>query len=195
MTPSIRTLIFAIILIFIIPSARVSASPPKVEVEAHLTLLTEELHEGDQFKVRVEIENTSNHPVLIGRELNLVSNMPFRMEIRLEDSAGRQHFVTSSGVVDFLDLPDLQLENGLMKWKVPLYPHTFIGTYFTFNLSDIPPGKYRLHGRYIVTRPPHEESELERALIASKFSIFQGVIETNSIQVEVLSNKQKANEH
>jgi hypothetical protein len=175
--------------LLISPSGWGQASSTKSELAAHLNLLTEELHEGDDFKVRAEIQNTSDHPVLVGRDLNLVSSMPFRMEILLEDSAGRQHFVSGAAIVDFLELPDLQLKNGILRWRVPLYPRTFLGTYFTLNLSGIPPGKYRLHGRYVVGWPQHKETELERALIASKFSIFQGAVESNSIQVDVLPKK------
>jgi hypothetical protein len=175
--------------LFISPSVWPQASPPKSELEAHLTLLTEELHEGEHFKVRAEILNVSDHPVLVGRELNLVSNMPFHMEIQLEDPAGRQHFVSGGAVVDFLELPDLQLEDGLLVWKVPLYPRTFLGTSFTLNLNGIPPGKYRLHGRYVVARAEHRRTELERNLLSSKISIFQGTVETNSILVEVLPKK------
>jgi hypothetical protein len=162
------------------------ATPPSADLEAHLTLISKSLREGEHCKVRVEIQNIGNHVVLVGRDLNLVSNMPFRMEIRLEDSAGRQFIPYGGAAVDFLQLPDLQLENGLLKWRVPLYPHTFLGTYFKLNLNGIPPGKYTLHGKYILGRPPHEETDLERALVASHVSVFQGAVETNSIQVEVL---------
>ena len=164
-------------------------SPLGPVLEARLTLMTEELHEGDNFRVRAEIQNISDHAVLVAKDLNLVSNMPFRMEIRLEDSSGRQLIPSGGGAVDFLDQPDLQLANGILRWKVPLYPRMFVGTYFMLSLKGIPPGKYRLHGRYVVVRLPHKESDLERALIASKVSIFQGAVETNSVQVEVLPKR------
>ena|SRR3989442_10155608 len=175
--------------LFISPSACGQAGPSKADLEAHLTLLTRNLHQGGHFRVKVEIQNISNHVLLIGRGLNLVANMPFRMEIQLEDSDGHQTYPYHGVYVDFFVQADLQLENGLLKWWVPLYPRTFIGTYFTLNLSGIPPGKYRLHGRYLQGRPPHEETALERELLASKVSIFQGAVETNSIQVEVLPKK------
>jgi hypothetical protein len=180
--------------LFIFPLAWAQASPPKAELDAHLTLLTEELHEGDQFIVRAEIQNISDHPVLVWRDLNWISSLPSRMEILLEDAAGRQHLVSHAAILDYFELPDLQLENGVLRWRVPLYPRTFLGTHFTLSLGDIPPGKYRLHGRYVVGRPQHKETELERALIASKFSIFQGAVETNSIQVEVLPEKHSRRE-
>ena len=170
-------------------SAWGQANPSQAELAARLTLMTPDLHEGDQFKVRAEIQNVSNHPVLIGRELNLVSDMPFRMEIWLEDLAGRHYIVSGGASVDFLVLPDLQVANGILLWKAPLYPKMFLGTDFTLDLRDVAPGKYKIRGRYIVLRPPHEETEMERKLVAAKFTIFQGMVEANSIDVEVLPKR------
>lgn len=178
--------------LFLIPQSALDRPKPNTnDLEARLTLISAILREGEHFVVRAEIQNVSNHVVLVGRDLNLVLNMPFRMEIRLEDSAGHQFIPYGAAAVDFLEVPDLQRENGLLRWRVPLNPKTFIGTYFTLNLKDIPPGKYKLHGRYILGRPPHEETDLERALVASGVSIFQGAVETNSVDVEVLPK----NEH
>jgi hypothetical protein len=173
-----------------LPSAWGQASPSKAELEAHLTLQTEELRQGDHLKVRAEIQNISDHPVLVWRDLTWISSLPYRMEIWLEDSAGRQHLVSREAVLDYIELPDLQLENGILRWRVPLYPRTFLGTYLTLSLGDLPPGEYTLHGRYVVGRPAHKETALERKLLAAKISIFQGAVETNSIQVEILPRKQ-----
>jgi hypothetical protein len=177
--------------ILVAPPAQGQATQSKAELEAHLTLLSEELHEGEDFKVRAEIQNISDHPVLVWRDLSSVSSLPFQMEIQLEDVAGQQHSVSTVKTADYLVLADLQAENGILKWRIPLYPHTFIGTYFILNLGSLPPGQYRLHGRYIVGRPPHEVSSFERKLLASKISIFQGTVETNSIQLKVLRKEAK----
>ena len=173
--------------LFLIPQSALERPKPDTnDLQARLTLISTSLREGEHFVVRAEIQNVSNHVVLVGRDLNLVMNMPFRMEIRLEDPAGHQFIPYGAAAVDFLEVPDLQRENGLLKWRVPLYPGTFIGTYFTLDLKDIPPGRYKLHGKYVLGRPSHEETNLERALVASGISIFQGAVETNSIEVEVL---------
>ena len=172
--------------ILLSPSALEQASRSEAELEAHITLLTEQLHEGDHFKIRAEIENISDHPILVWKDLSSTSSLPARLEIYLEDSAGRQILISFIGGADILELPDLQIENGILRWRVPLYPRMFIGTNLNLNLRGISPGKYKLHGRYVVGRPRHKVSDLERALLASKFSIFEGIVETNSIQVEVL---------
>lgn len=176
-----------VVILFLMPqSAREQDTLRAKELEATLTLVSTSLHEGEHFVVRVEIQNIGKHVVLVSRDLNLVSNMPYRVEIRLEDTTGHRFIPYGGAAVDFLELPDLQRENGLLKWRIPLYPATFIGSYFTLDLKDVPPGKYKLHGRYILGRPPHGETDLERALVTSGVSIFQGAVETNSIDVEVL---------
>jgi hypothetical protein len=174
------------IIIFFSPSGLGQAIPSKVELEARITLLTEQLHEGDHFKITAEVENISDHPVLVWKDLSSTSSLPGYFAVFLEDSAGHQILLSFMGEALILELPDLQIENGILRWRVPLYPRMFIGTHLNLNLSGISPGKYRLHGRYVVGRPRHKVSDLERALLASKFSIFEGVVETNSIQVEIL---------
>jgi len=104
------SLVLASVLI-IAPSALEQASPSKPELEAHLTLLTNELYEGSQFKVRAEIQNISDHPVLVWKDLNWVSSLPSRMEIQLEDSAGRQHLVSLVAIADYLSYP-------IYSWKM-----------------------------------------------------------------------------
>lgn len=177
------------------PLALGQAIPPKSELEAHITLLTEQLHEGDRIKVRAEVENISDHPVLVWKDLSSTSSLPARLELFLEDSAGHHFLISFVAGADILELPDLQIENGILRWRVPLYPRMFMGTRLNLDLSGNSPGRYRLHGRYVVGRPRHKVSDLERALTASKFSIFEGVVETNSIQVEILPEEAKSSEN
>jgi hypothetical protein len=162
-------------------------------VVARLTLLTRTMHEDDRYEVRIEIENVSDHTVLVGRDLNVANNWPFRVEIQLEDSSGNQY---GTGGADFLDNPpiaDLSLKDNILKWWMPLEPHTFMGIYVHPKLAGVPPGKYRLHGTYVSFRPPsHPLTSAEQALIASKLQVFEGTVETNSIYIEVLPKAQRS---
>ena len=85
--------------------ARISAqTPPKPVVEARLILLTKVLHAEDRYRLKIEIENVSDHVILVGRGLNLVNNFPFRVEIQLEDSSGNQY---GTGGAAFIDQPPI----------------------------------------------------------------------------------------
>jgi hypothetical protein len=162
-------------------------TPPKPIIEARLTLLTRTFHEGDRYKVKIEVENVSDHVLLVGRDLNLISNWPFRMEIQLEDSSGNNYGKGGAAFIDPPPIADLSLKDGILRWWMPLEPHTFMGIYFRPKLAGVPPGKYRLHGTYISFRPPsHPVTSTEQALTASKLSVFEGTVETNSIYIEVL---------
>jgi hypothetical protein len=106
-------LLFATLFVAASAMSQAVTGPPKLE--AYLTVLPGPLHSGDTFKVRAEIKNISDHPILVGRDLNLVSNMPYRMDIRLQDSTGQQLVISGGAAVDFLDLSDLQVENAILK--------------------------------------------------------------------------------
>lgn len=166
---------------------------PSPELEAHLKVLTVSTpQEGGQLKVRVEIQNICNHPVLVWRDMKWISSAPFRMEVFLEDSSGKQYLLSRAAVADVFDIPDLQIRNGMFEWRIPLYPKTLLGSDLDLELRNIPVGKYLLRGRYLVGRPAHKETDLERKLTASNFSIFQGTLETNTVPVEVLPRNPEA---
>jgi len=170
-----------------LPAGAVPQTTEKPIVEARLTLVTKILHEEDRYRVRIEIENVSDHTILVGRNLNVANNWPFRVEIQLEDSSGNQY---GTGGADFIDNPpiaDLSMKGGILRWWMPLEPHTFMGIYVNPKLAGVPPGKYRLHGTYVSFRPPsHPVTSTEQALIGSKLSVFEGTVETNSIYIQVL---------
>jgi hypothetical protein len=133
--------------------------------------------------VRAEIENVSDHPVIVWKNLKLISSVPFRMGLWLEDSAGNKYLVSPPAIADFF------AEDDILKSQVPLSPRTFIGSYFDLELKGVPPGKYRLSGSYTVNRQPHRKTDPESASLPSNVSIFEGTVETNSIDVEILPKK------
>jgi hypothetical protein len=182
---------FVILFTLSLASPRVQSqpSPPVPELEGRLTLLTGDLHEGDHFKVRAEIENVSDHTVIVWKNLRLIHSVPFTMGLWLEDSAGNKYLVSPPATADFFEETDLQLENGILKWQAPLSPRTFIGSYFDLELKGVPPGKYRLFGNYTVNRQPHKKTDLESTLLASNVSIFEGIVAMNSIDIEVLPRR------
>jgi hypothetical protein len=150
-------------------------------LEARLTLPSRAIRNGQLLNFRIEIENVSDGAVLVGRNPNLIYNWPFRVELQLQNSAGQEFAVGHAGLLDAPPLADLSTENGILKWWIPLEPHTFMGIYSTLRLSGVPPGKYKLYGTY--TSFPLRPLE---ASSVSGLSIFQGVVKTQPIWVEVL---------
>jgi hypothetical protein len=70
---------------------------------------------------------------------------------------------------------------------MPLVPHTFMGKYFILHLGDNPPGKYQLSFKYVSINPHSpSESTPEQRVIASKFAVFEGAVQTNSISIEIV---------
>jgi hypothetical protein len=177
---------FASIVLAHIQPATQSQAKQATSIEARLTLLTATLREGDQYKVRVEIENVSDRLILVGRDLNGINNWPFRIEIQLEDTAGHQYGTGEAAYIDGPPIATFSTEDGILKWWMPLPPHTFMGIYTTASLSGVPPGKYRLHGRYVSFLSAAQREAPEGASIRIKYPVFEGQVETNSIWIEVL---------
>jgi|HubBroStandDraft_6_1064221.scaffolds.fasta_scaffold31983_3 hypothetical protein len=167
-----------------LPAAQTS---PQQLIGARLSTQTSTIREGDPLRARIEIENVSDHIILVGRDPELISNWPFRMEINLEDSSGKPIDRYGGSYLDPPPMADLISQDGVLKWWMPLAPHTFMGKYFILLLGDNPPGKYRLSFTYVSIRPhsPNEAAP-EQRLIAAKFSIFEGTVQTNSIWIEIL---------
>jgi len=165
-------------------------TPPKPAIEARLTILTETLHEEDTYSVRLEIENVSDHTLLVGRYFTGIGNFPYRIELQLEDSSGHQYGEGSASFVDNPPIPDLSVKDSVSNWWIPLEPHTFMGIYRRPKLAGVPAGKYRLHAKYLSLDHFPPSLAMKLGLANSKIPIFQGALETNSIQVEVLTKKQ-----
>jgi hypothetical protein len=175
-----------LIVVFCTHVQALAQSSPKPSIEARLTLLTNPLHEGDQYEVKIEIENASDHDLLVGRQLTGINNWPFRIEIQLEDAGGHQYGPGGAAYLDGPPIADFSIKDGVLKWWMPLASHTFMGIHMTPRLSGIPPGKYKLHGRYVSFLPPSREKTSEENAATTKFSYFVGAVETNSIWIEVL---------
>jgi hypothetical protein len=163
-------------------------APTKPMVEARLALSTNTLHENDNYKIRVELENVTDHVILVGRDLTGIGNWPFRIDIRFEDSSGNPYGLGGAGYLDFPSAPDFSIEKGILRWWMPLAPHTFIGTYVNAKLVGLPPGKYRLRGTYLADVPAfsREGAAALHDIRAPKIPYFVGKLETNSVDVEVL---------
>jgi hypothetical protein len=159
-------------------------APGRTPIEARLILLTETLHEGDEYKVDFEVENVSDRIVLVGRDLNGISNWPFHYQIRLEDASGHQYGPGGAGFVDAPPVADFSSQDGILQWWTPLAPHTFMGVHASGVLRGVPPGKYRLHGTYISVAAPTGKTTEDTT--RSRIPFFEGKAETNSTWVEVL---------
>jgi hypothetical protein len=165
-------------------NAQVSSTPG---LQARLTLETEKLYEEGSYKVRIEIENVSDHVILVGRELSPISNWPFRIDIQLEDSSGKKYGPGGGGFVEFPQTVDFSSKGGLFTWWLPLSSHTFLGTHFTPRLAGVPAGKYKLHGIYIASPiPASAVRPSEPGPIP-----FEGELRTNSVWIEVLPRQRR----
>jgi hypothetical protein len=162
--------------------------PTQQRLQARLSAETSTIREGDSLRVRIEIENVSESVILVGRDPQMISNWPFRIEIQLEDSSGKQINKYGGGYVDPPPGADLAMKDGVLRWWMPLAPHTFMGRYVTIPFTDFQPGRYRLSFDYVSIRP-HSPSEAtpEQQSIASKFSVFEGTVRTNSVWIDVVS--------
>ena len=169
-------------------SGRASAqTSPQQPLQAHLSADANTALQGESLRFRIEIENVSDSVILVGRDPQMISNWPFRMEIQLEDSSGKQINKFGGGYVDPPPGADLAIKDGVLRWWMPLAPHTFMGRYVTIPFTDFQPGRYRLSFKYVSIRPhsPSEETPEQRT-IASKFSVFEGTVSTNFAPLEVV---------
>jgi hypothetical protein len=162
-------------------------SPSQPVIEARISTESSTIREGEALRVRFEIENVSNQILLVGRDPEVIANWPFRLEVQLDDSSGRKVRSYTGGYVDPVQMADLALKDGILQWWMPLTPHTFMGTYVSLPLTEIRPGAYRLSVKYVSIRPrsPSEATPEQRA-IASKFSFFDGTVQTNYVSLEVV---------
>src|SRR5579862_544796 len=97
-------------------------------IVAKLYLENSEISLGTSFKVKIELENTGDHTILIGRELSQISNYPFRIKLSLQNEKGDEFFESGGGFIDSPPLADFCADNGLLKWWAPLGPHAYWGT-------------------------------------------------------------------
>jgi hypothetical protein len=160
---------------------------PQQPLQAHLSADTNTARQGESIRFRVEIENVSDHIILVGRDPKMISNWPFRMDIQLEDASGKQIDKFGGGYLDPPPMADLAIKDGVLEWWMPLAPHIFMGRYVTIPFTDFQPGRYRLSFKYVSIRPhsPSEETPEQRA-IAAKFSVFDGTVSTNFVPIEVV---------
>jgi hypothetical protein len=187
---SSRTLLIALIALTgtaFFPTHDVRQSPSEPAVKARLSAEKSTIEEGGSIDIRFEIENVSDHILLVGRDPQLVTNWPFSISLLLDDPSGKEAHRFSTGYLDPQQMADFATKKGVLEWWMPLTPHTFMGKYFPIPLVGVPPGRYQLKVKYRSVRP-HTPSELtpEQRSITSQFSIFDGSVETNPIWFEIV---------
>jgi len=180
--------VVALACIFVFPQISASQAAKQEIIHARLLLDKPKIYEGQSFTVKIEIENISDHVVLVGRRITQISNWPFRIEIRLEDASGKQLSPSEAGFVDSPSSADLAIGDGILKWWMPLEPHFFMGRYVTTKFGSVPPGKYRLYARYVSiwSRTP-KGSTAGTEIPQTTIPVFDGSAETNSISLEITS--------
>jgi hypothetical protein len=163
----------------------------KDKIEIRLAVVSTPVHENEEFTVKVEVENLTNRPILVGRQLNLVANFPIRLEVELEDPAERKSYPYHAMYVDPPVVPDFEMENGFLRWWMPLAPHNFLGA--SFKLSAIGrAGEYKLRALYVSHPPSGAEPPKERESDSSRMAVFDGTAVSHSVSLTVLPQAPKA---
>jgi len=155
-------------------------------LKAHIDVDIRAVPEGGAVDLKLEILNSGRSTLLVGRDPSLIENWPFRVEVNVKDSGGRDIRTYKGGFVDPAQLADLATEDGVLKWWVPLEPNSFMGKYIKVFLTGLKPGRYQIQLKYFSARANSPaESRPPQSAIASKYSIFDGTLESNSIWIEI----------
>jgi len=187
---TIAAITIASILPVVLGSQEPRQSVQNERIEVKLSTDRSEYKPGEIIRVRVELKNVGDHPILVGRELSPIANWPFSIWLRLVDADGKYAQPVHGAYIDPPPSPDLSLRDGVLRWWTTLDPHCFYGKEIDFLLESMKPGHYELRGDYYsVGLVDRAGAVPEGAPKAKKTPAFAGKVEIRPLTIEVLQTE------
>jgi hypothetical protein len=134
--------------------------------------------------VRVELKNSGERPILIGREMSSIGNWPFSIWLRLVDSSGKYAQPARAAFVDPPPTADLSTKEGVLRWWTTLDSGYFYGKDLEFPLESPRPGHYQLQGDYYSAGLTEQAGTTWNAK-AKEMQAFGGKVHALPAQIEV----------
>jgi hypothetical protein len=143
---------------------------------------------------RVEFRNEGNTSIRVGRLVATSVNAPFRLSLKVEDSAGH---VIVDPVIDLAELPcvdlrELDVDHPAI-WTVIAPGSTYSTTLslITRAMENLRPGRYKVHGLYRsygVLEGGHclNFKQYPRSSAGSTGTEWQGYVDTNDVEITIL---------